>query len=360
MVRYQWRHVFDRVGGAWGNWLVVARYPGAYWDYDAREYTESGSVVDGAAKQFVDVRAGNPWRYWLVVAGYFGLSWHQHDHGGTFRFDASQCVAGELFVSGLTYSMIARFQPIDTIRPHARWGDVTTLLIDFAIVTFAVDPAALQRFLPAGFAPDIVTLDDGSQCALISAVPFRDQDFHFGALPWLHFSFGQTNYRAYITYRGERGVWFFGTSLATAAVAIPRYAWRLPWHHAHMQFTTRWSGERCEQYELVTHASWGEAEVVLTGTDEPAGRLDGFSDAESSTVVLTHPLRGYFYRRDGRVGTYAVWHPRLAPRRGIAHRTRFTVFERLGLITPESIPHSVLLQRATEFIIFLPPQRLMC
>ena len=253
---------------------------------------------------------------------------------------------------------LARFQPADLVRPAMRWIDVTTTLADFAIITYAVDPAALRRLLPAEFEPDIFTLADGSRRALVSAVPFRDLDFRFGAAPWLQFSFGQTNYRAYITYRGQRGVWFFGTSLATAYVAIPRYLWRLPWHPARMRFDTRWSGERCERYQLETTARWGAASVDLLGGDEPIGRLNGFADEEETAVVLTHPLKGYFYRRDGRLGTYAVWHDRLGLRRGTARRARFAVFERLGLVPPDAAPHSVLLQRATEFIIFLPPRPL--
>jgi uncharacterized protein YqjF (DUF2071 family) len=252
----------------------------------------------------------------------------------------------------------ARFQPSDLTRPASRWIDVTTTLADFAIVTFAVDPDALRRLLPAAFEPDIFTLADGSRRALVSAVPFRDLDFHFGAAPWLRFAFGQTNYRAYVTYHGQRGVWFFGTSLATPYVAIPRYLWKLPWHHARMRFDTRWSSERCERYRLQTTARWGAADVELHGTDEPMGCLDGFADQETTAVVLTHPLKGYFYRRDGRLGTYSVWHDRLALRKGVAYRARFAVFERLGLVAPEAAPHSVLLQRVTEFMILLPPRRL--
>jgi hypothetical protein len=130
------------------------------------------------------------------------------------------------------------FQP----RPAARWGDVTTTLADFAIITFAVDPAALAALLPDGFAPEVFTLDGGRRVAFVSAVPFRDLDFRFGFAPWLKFRFGQTNYRAYVTHRGQRCVWFFGTSLSTNWVAIPRYAWKLPWHPARIGIEADWDG----------------------------------------------------------------------------------------------------------------------
>ncbi len=241
-------------------------------------------------------------------------------------------------------------------RPAVRRRDVTTTLGDFAIITYGVEPAALAALLPAGFEPYVFTLGDGRRRAFVSAVPFRDQDFRFGFAPWLRFRFGQTNYRAYVRYRGRRCVWFFGTSLATFWVVIPRYWWKLPWHHDHIEIESSWAGERCVYYRLRTTGKWGAAEAELAGTDEPAGVLDGFADAEETAVVLTHPLAGYYRRRDGRVGNYSVWHERLRLLRGTARQARFEVFLRLGLVEPGAAPHSVLLQRETEFVIQLPPR----
>lgn len=73
-------------------------------------------------------------------------------------------------------------------------------------------------------------------------------------------------------------------------------------------------------------------------------------------MVLTHPLKGFYFRRDGSLGTYSIWHERLQLQRATASRARFQLFESLGLTTPDSAPHSVLVQRSTEFIIFLPPR----
>ena len=113
---------------------------------------------------------------------------------------------------------------------------------------------------------------DGAERGLVSAVPFRDLDFRFQFAPWLRFAFGQTNYRAYVLFRGEPCVWFFGTSLATPFVLVPQLLWRLPWHYARMRFDTAWQDERCRHYHLHTTARWGCAAVEIEGTDdEPAG-----------------------------------------------------------------------------------------
>lgn len=253
---------------------------------------------------------------------------------------------------------LARLEPRHLTRPVARGIDVTTTLADFALITWAIDPAALAPHLAPGFAPDVRTLDDGRQVALISAVPFRDLDFRFAFMPWPRFRMGQTNYRAYVLHRGQRCAWFFGTSLTRPWVAIPRWWWKLPWHGARMRFDTAWDGERCARYAMTTRSAWAPASVVLEGTDQPMGRLDGFADEEDTTVVLTHPLDGYFWRSDRRVGHYAVWHDRLTLRHARATTLSFPLFERLGLTLAGQPPHSVLVQRATEFVIDLPPRPL--
>ncbi len=248
----------------------------------------------------------------------------------------------------------AALRKLSAPAPALRPRDVTTTLADFAIITFAVDPERLQRLLPADFIAQRFPLEGGER-ALVSAVPFRDLDFRFHFAPWLRFAFGQTNYRAYVLYRGEPCVWFFGTSLATPWVLVPQILWRLPWHYARMRFDTAWNDGRCRHYHLTTTASWGRAAVEIEGTDEPAGVLPGFASEAETALLLTHPLSGYFYRRDGLVGSYSVWHERLRPTRGLARRARFELLEELGLIDALSKPHSVLLQERSEFHIYLPP-----
>jgi uncharacterized protein YqjF (DUF2071 family) len=248
------------------------------------------------------------------------------------------------------------------VARRTRWSgpnlNATTTLRDFAIVTYAVEPKRLAALLPPGFEAETFTLGDGSSRGFVSAVPFRDLDFRLACAPALRFAFGQINYRAYVRYRGERAVWFFGTMLDSPLVAVPRYFWRLPWHHARISIEASWAGARCESYALDAHASWGNAGLRCTGTAQDAGCIDGFADAAETSLVLTHPLRGYYYRRDGRIGTYSVDHERFAMKRAATAEARFTVFEDLGLLETTAQPHSVLLLAETVFTIALPPRAL--
>jgi Uncharacterized conserved protein (COG2071) len=239
-------------------------------------------------------------------------------------------------------------------RPRLRGLDATTKLEDFAIVTFAVDPRRLARLLPGGLTPEVRRLDDGREVGFVSAVSFRDVDFRFAFAPRIRGSFFQTNYRAYRDRR--RAVYFFGTTLDSPLVVLPRIAWGMPWHGGRTRLDAGWDNAgRCTAYRHRCSGRWGAAEVELEGTGVAAGRLDGFVDADDSAVVLTHPLDGYFQRPNGTLRRYRVWHERLRPQLGIARRSGYAVFEELGLVTSGAGAHSVLLQRAVDFDVLLPP-----
>lgn len=242
-------------------------------------------------------------------------------------------------------------------RPRVRGFDATTRLQDFAIVTFAVDPDRLAARLPRGLAPEVRRLDDGRKVGFVSAVSFRDVDFRLAALPQIRASFDQTNYRAYLVAEGgRRAVYFFGTTLDSPLVAVPRLAWGMPWHAGRIRLAADWAADgRCVKYRHRCSSRWGAVDVDLEGTAEPMGRLDGFADTEDAAVVLTHPLDGFFRRRDGRLGRYAVWHERLRPQLGSANLATYAVFLDAGLVGPGDAPHSVLLQRSIDFDVLLPP-----
>ncbi len=101
----------------------------------------------------------------------------------------------------------------DTSPPSPGPLAALTTLEDIAIVTYDIEPDALAALLPAWIEPDVLTLSDGRQRALISAVSFRDVDFRFRLVPFVRLGMLQTNYRAYVRAGGERAVWFLGSTL---------------------------------------------------------------------------------------------------------------------------------------------------
>jgi uncharacterized protein YqjF (DUF2071 family) len=233
-----------------------------------------------------------------------------------------------------------------------------TTLEDIAIVTYDIDPDALAALLPPWMEPDVLTLADGRRRALLSAVSFRDVDFRFRLLPLVRLRMLQTNYRAYVRAGGERAVWFLGSTLTSRSVAIPRRVWAMPWHRVDATLEATWHGSACRTWRSTASGTWGGMDVELRGTTEPMGRLDGMTDEAGTALLLTHPLTGYYRRLDGQVAGYRVWHAPMHPTRGLAEQTRYEVLESTGLIASGQTPHSVLLERRSDFTVYLPPTRL--
>jgi len=198
---------------------------------------------------------------------------------------------------------------------------------------------------------------------MISAVPFVDADFHFERImPAMQFRFGQTNYRAYVIHRatGEHCAWFFGTTLGSPIVHIPRRLWRIPWHQAQYEIDCSYyePQRRYARFHYDVKSAWASAEIDIEDTGEPVSTAPGFEDHGALALILTHPVAGYFHRLDGCLGTYSVWHDRIALTHGQPKRLHFSLYERLGLLTPDEMnrPHSIFLCPETEFRILLPPR----
>ena len=248
-------------------------------------------------------------------------------------------------------------------RPSPSGIDAVTTLRHFALINYAVAPQLVRPHVHPRFDLDCFSGPDDSPRVWVSVVPFEDQDFRFFRFPWLRFHFGQTNYRTYVVDRltGRRAVWFFGTTLGSPTVLLPRYVWRLPWHYGRFRFDCAFDDatRKYSHYRVTTASKWAPLQLALEDSGEPVAELDGFPDLEAGLVTLTHPLAGVYYRRDGQVGTYSVWHDRLRSTIGHCQNAQIGLLDRLGLVSyaEQQRPHSVLIQHETEFIIHLPPSR---
>lgn len=260
--------------------------------------------------------------------------------------------------------MMARRFTDDLLQRPATGGiDVITTLRHFALVNYALPPERVRPHVHPRFELDCFPGPGSAPRVWLSVVPFADRDFRFARFPAFRFHFGQTNYRTYVIDRatGQPAVWFFGTTLDSVTVLIPRYLWRLPWHRGNIRFDCSYNSHqgRYDHYCMTTHSNWAPAQLELEDTGEAVAQLDGFPDLEDGLVRLTHPLAGYYRCRDGQLGSYRIWHDRLHCNRAICRHARFDLLHRLGLASyaEQLEPHSVLLQHETEFIIHLPPTR---
>lgn len=256
--------------------------------------------------------------------------------------------------------VLRKFKDYLTERPQPTGIDVLCGLKHFAIITYAVPACRFQDLFPERFQLDTVMID-GQAMGLVSVVPFVDIDFTSAVVPFPKFTMGQTNYRIYIidTTTGERCVWFLGTILDSWTLAIPRYVWCLPWHAGKISFdciVNDVSG-LYDQYKMKTTSSWAEASVELSQSASDPFEFPGFPDNESALVYLTHPLAGFYFRRDRKLGTYRVWHKELIVRPAKLKSANFKLLADLGIVLDieQNSPYSVLIESMNEFTIYLPP-----
>lgn len=252
-----------------------------------------------------------------------------------------------------------RFADAAIARPQPKGIDVVSTLWHFAIVTYAVPPERLRPLIDARF--ELLTVPvNGQPRALISIVPFAELDFRLAAYPSPQFAFRQTNYRVYVIDKqsGEHCVWFIGSLLDSITVLIPRYVWKLPWHHGRMRFDCELQDGAYTSYEMETRSAWAPASLRLSQEAGLQQTHAGFPDEETALVCLTHPLTGYYYRRDGRLGSYSIWHDRLQLQPARLRSARFELLERMGILgeAEQQKPYSLLVQAETEFTIYLPPR----
>ncbi|ALU41844.1 DUF2071 domain-containing protein [Pseudoalteromonas rubra] len=246
-------------------------------------------------------------------------------------------------------------------RPAPTGIDVLCKLQHFAIITYAVDVSKFAGLFPARFKLDTVMID-GVEKGLVSVVPFIDVDFTSAVYPFPKYTMGQTNYRIYIIDRdsGERCVWFLGTTLDSWTRIVPSMLWKLPWYSGKVVFDCDYdqSQEVYRRYKMHTTAHWAPASVELMQHKDALIELPGFPDTETGLVYLTHPLTGFYYRRDGRLGTYRVWHKELKVSSAILKSANFGLLSRLDLVSDaeQQKPHSVLVEPINEFTIYLPPK----
>lgn len=253
------------------------------------------------------------------------------------------------------------FANVLTTRPQPKNIDVTCKLQHFALITYAITPEKFKSIIPKRFKLDTIFYQ-GKEYALMSVVPFIDVDFTSAVYPFPKFTMGQTNYRVYVIDQmtGERCVWFIGTTLDSWTIMIPRYVWVLPWYSGKIEFDCVYDSakQRYHHYHMTTLSNWAAAAVQLSQSGAEQWNYEGFPDLESFQVYLTHPLAGFYHRRDGKLGVYRVWHDRLNPIPAKLEYARFELLDRLGLVSfsDQLQPYSTLIEPMNEFTIYLPPR----
>lgn len=244
--------------------------------------------------------------------------------------------------------------------PKNKILNVHTKLEHFSIITYLVEKEKLEKHIPEQYEIFTVKIEDIAY-GLVSAVTFVDKDFNFkNLLPFYKVNFPQTNYRCYVIDKknGENCAWFFGTGIGSKLVIIPKKLWKMPWFYSDYKTDIELEKEIYSKYKINIKAEHADAIIdIIQDTNSEFNKLD-FKTLEEATLILTHPVTGYFKRSDNKIGKYQIWHPKMEISIGKSNDIYFEKFEKLNLLSKEQMknPYSILITKEIDFIIDLPPR----
>lgn len=246
---------------------------------------------------------------------------------------------------------------------ETKFLDVETILAHFALINYALPKERLLPYIPQDRFEISEFIIQGKPMALMSAVPFLDVDFHFKRIfPFLKFQFPQTNYRVYVKDKktNESVVWFFGTTLGSYYVYLSRLGFNIPWYYAKYKVDCHYNIGRkvYDRYAIESKSNWASSDIDLVDTGLEISDYTGFSSYDEMKLILTHPVVGYFYRNDSRLGTYSIWHEEMKLTLAKSRKLYFSLYERLGLLSKEEMlnPFSVFICPKILFEVYLPPK----
>jgi uncharacterized protein YqjF (DUF2071 family) len=184
--------------------------------------------------------------------------------------------------------------------------------------------------------PPALELDTYDGQAWIGVVPFwMTRVYPRGAfpVPWLS-RFLELNVRTYVTYGGKPGVLFFSLEAAnSAAVALARRFFRLPYYHAHMRMKEAGGWIDYSSYRI--HAGAPPAEFA--GRYRPTGAVYA-SQPGSLEAWLTERYCLYTVGRKGHVYRGEIHHARWPLQPAEAEISTNSLTLPHGLRLPEAPP----------------------
>lgn len=134
----------------------------------------------------------------------------------------------------------------------------------------------------------------------------------------------------------------------------------MPWEYGKYNASFTIENNTYSEYSIDFKSKHGVGEVQLQSTCEKMKIHSGFTSLEEQLLILTHPVTGYYYLKNGQIGSYEIWHPQMELYEGKSQKIYFELFENLGFLSREEMneAHSILMTKEIEFDILMPPRKL--
>jgi uncharacterized protein YqjF (DUF2071 family) len=225
---------------------------------------------------------------------------------------------------------------------------------NFALVTHRVPADRVRRHLPEAY--DLETFEDGTEeYCFVSATCFCNRNFHFNMLPRPRYTFNESTYRTYISFKGTRAVYFFGRYLGTPLALMTQRALNRDVFKAEFDLSIERGPRGYVSYVCNASSAQGETSFSLEATAQPPEKPP-WTSGEEHGQYLTYRLDGHFTSSIGLQAHSPVSHQRMRPFSGKLHEGRFELWEQLEIVPREEAnnPYSILVAPGTHFTLYLP------
>lgn len=235
----------------------------------------------------------------------------------------------------------------------------TTAQVDvenFALITHAVPASRVRPHVPPRFQLETFESMVGEEMAFISSSTFCNRQIHWSAARYPAHDFDQCTFRTYVTWKGLRGAYFFGTYVSTSLSYLGQ---KLVAANTRLgSFDVEVHGGPLGYPRIDSHVVAGDQQlhVELEALDRPAARHP-FASANEHTQFITYRLHGFAHSPFGE--TYGpIEHRHMDPWAGRLLAGRFEFWEQMGILGPDQGDEvfSVLVEPSVRFTLH-PPRR---
>lgn len=236
---------------------------------------------------------------------------------------------------------------------------LTTAQVDvqnFALVSHAVPAERVRRHVPDRFELETFENEDGRETALISSSTFCNRQIHWSAARYPAHDFDQSTFRTYVTWKGLRGAYFFGTYVSTRLSYLAQKLVAADTRLADFDADIRGGADGYPIFDVRVVAGDQQLVMQLEALDEP-GAKHPFTTANEHAQFITYRLHGFARSPFGE--TYGpIEHRHMDPWAGRLVRGRFDFWDQMGVLEPEmaSDVFSVLVEPSVRFTLH-PPRR---
>ena len=235
---------------------------------------------------------------------------------------------------------------------------MTTLQIDvqnFALVTHTVPAERVRPHVPEKFELDTYRDESGREMTFVSANGFCNRQVHWSMARYPAHDFDQLTFRTYVTYRGLKGSYFFGTYVSTrlslvGQLTVARYTWLADFDLDIASHTAGYPSYVCN-----AEGPMGTVGYRLEATEQPEAKPP-FESGDELSQFISYRLHGFAKHPFGFQTHGPVDHRRMRPWSGRMLDGRFDVWARMGILEPDEFGnvYSVLVEPSVRFTLYPP------